>query len=241
MITALANPHRFLAFARWAMPAATVAAVLLFAIGLPWGLFYAPAERLQGESVRIIYIHVPAAWWALGVYVFMAGACFVGFVWRHAIADVAAKAAAPIGAVYAGLCLATGSLWAEATWERWWVWDARLTSMLILFLTYLGYLALHAAIEDEERAARIAGVFCMAGLINVPIVHFSVDWWTTQHQGASVFRADGPSIDPSMLWPLLVMALAYAAAFAALLMANMQAEIHRRRVEAAAARRLRAA
>lgn len=239
MINALANPERFMRVSRWAMPLAAGLALLLFAIGIPWALFYAPGDYQQKESVRIMYVHVPAAWWSMGVYAFMAVASFAGLVWRHALAFVAARAAAPVGAALAGLCLLTGSLWGAPTWGTWWIWDARLTSMLILFLIYLGYLALIAAIEDEERAARIAGVLCLAGIINLVIVHYSVEWWHTLHQGASVVRADGPSIHPSMLQPLLIMAGAYAAAFAALVMANMRADIFRRRVEAAALRRAR--
>jgi heme exporter protein C len=240
MIQALANPERFLAFSRVAAPLAAVLALALFAIGLPWGLLFSPADYQQGETVRIMYVHVPAAWWALGVYAFMAAASFTGLVWRHVLADVAARSAAPIGAAYAALCLVTGSLWGAPTWGTWWVWDARLTSMLILFLVYLGYLALLAAVEDQEKGGRLAAVLCLAGLVNLPIVHFSVEWWSTLHQGASVFRADGPSLHPTMLGPLLLMAGAYAAAFAALLLANMRAEIFRRRAEAAAARRAHA-
>jgi heme exporter protein C len=240
MIQALANPERFLAFSRVAAPLAAVLALALFAIGLPWGLLFSPADYQQGETVRIMYVHVPAAWWALGVYAFMAAASFTGLVWRHVLADVAARSAAPIGAAYAALCLVTGSLWGAPTWGTWWVWDARLTSMLILFLVYLGYLALLAAVEDQEKGGRLAAVLCLAGLVNLPIVHFSVEWWSTLHQGASVFRAEGPSLHPTMLGPLLLMAGAYAAAFAALLLANMRAEIFRRRAEAAAARRAHA-
>ena len=240
MIQAFANPARFLSFSAWAWPFAGVAALILFAIGAPWALVFSPGDYQQGESVRIMYVHVPAAWWALGIYAFMGGASFVSLIWRHALADVAARAAAPIGAFYAGLCLVTGSLWGAPTWGTWWVWDARLTSMLILFLTYLGYLALHAAIDVEERAGRLAAVLCLAGLINLPIVHYSVEWWSTLHQGASLLRDGGAAIHPSMLGPLLTMAGAYAAAFAALLLANMRAAVFRRRVEAARLRRARA-
>jgi len=191
--------------------------------------------------VRIMFIHVPTASLSLGIFVFMGAASFVGLVWRHALADVAARAAAPVGAVYAGLCLATGSLWGAPTWGTWWEWDARLTSMLVLFLTYLGYLALQAAIPERERAARLSAILCLAGLINIPIVKFSVDWWSTLHQPASLLRADGPSIDPSMLQPLLINMAAFAMTFVAMLLANMRADILQRRVEAAALRRAQAA
>ncbi|MBU6373059.1 MAG: heme ABC transporter permease [Alphaproteobacteria bacterium] len=237
MLTRYANPARFMALSSWAMPLAAVLAVAAFAIGLPWGLLYAPADYQQGESVRILYVHVPAAWWALGIYTAMTVASVMSLVWRHLLADVAARAMAPVGAAYCGLCLVTGSLWGEPTWGTWWVWDARLTSMLVLFLTYLGYLALWASVEDETRAARLAAILCLAGFINIPIVRFSVEWWSTLHQGPSLLRQGGSAIDPSMLTPLLIMAGAYAAAAAAIVMALMRAEIYRRRAMAAATRR----
>lgn len=237
MLTRYANPARFMALSSWAMPLAAVLAVAGFVVGLPWGLLYAPADYQQGESVRILYVHVPAAWWALGLYTAMAVASVMSLVWRHLLADVAARAMAPVGAAFCGLCLVTGSLWGEPTWGTWWVWDARLTSMLVLFLTYLGYLALWASIEDEARAARLAAILCLAGFINIPIVRFSVEWWSTLHQGPSLLRQGGSAIDPSMLTPLLIMAGAYAAAAAAIVMALMRAEIYRRRAMAAATRR----
>jgi heme exporter protein C len=223
------------------MPLAALVAAALFAIGAPWALLYAPADYQQGESVRIMYVHVPAAWWALGIYVAMGVASLMSLVWRHLLADVAARAMAPVGAAYCGLCLVTGSLWGEPTWGTWWVWDARLTSMLVLFLTYLGYLALWASIEDEARAARLAAILCLAGLINIPIVRYSVEWWSTLHQGPSLLRKGGSAIDPSMLQPLLVMAGAYAAGAAAIVMALMRAEIYRRKAFGAAARRAQTA
>ncbi|MDX2235805.1 MAG: heme ABC transporter permease CcmC [Hyphomonadaceae bacterium] len=241
MFAYFANPDRFMRLSAWGLPIATALAVVLFAIGLPWGLLYAPADFRQGESARIMFIHVPAAWWALGIYTFMAVASFAGLVWRHALADVAARAAAPVGAAYAALCLITGSFWGAPTWGTWWEWDARLTSMLVLFLTYVGYMALWGAIEDEARAARLAAILCLAGFINIPIVKFSVDWWNSLHQPASILRAGGSAMDPSMMQPLLVMAGAYLAAFAALLMAGMRADVFRRRASANAQRRARAA
>jgi heme exporter protein C len=171
----------------------------------------------------------------------MGVASLMSLVWRHLLADVAARAMAPVGAAYCGLCLVTGSLWGEPTWGTWWVWDARLTSMLVLFLTYLGYLALWASIEDEARAARLAAILCLAGLINIPIVRYSVEWWSTLHQGPSLLRKGGSAIDPSMLQPLLVMAGAYAASAAAIVMALMRAEIYRRKAFGAAARRAQTA
>jgi heme exporter protein C len=237
MLSYLANPARFMGFSAWAAPLFLALALALFAVGLPWGLVFSPADYQQGETVRIMYVHVPAAWWSMGIYAFMAVASFVSIVWRHALADVAARAAAPIGATFAGLCLVTGSLWGAPTWGTWWEWDGRMTSMLALFVTYLGYLALWSAIEDEEKAARLAAILCLAGAINLPIVHFSVEWWSTLHQPASIMRSGGSAIHPAMLGPLLTMAGAYASLFAALLLLNMRAAIHRRRVETA---RLRA-
>lgn len=237
MFSYLANPARFMAFSAWAGPIFMAAAAVLFAVGIPWALVYSPADYQQGETVRIMYVHVPAAWWSLGIYAFMGGASLVGLVWRHSLADVAARCAAPIGATFAGVCLISGSLWGAPTWGTWWEWDGRLTSMLVLFIIYLGYLALWSAIEDEERAARLAAILCLVGLINLPIVKFSVDWWSTLHQPASLFRAGGSAIDPSMLGPLLTMAGAFFFLFAGLLMFSMRAAIFRRRVESA---RLRA-
>lgn len=233
MLTYLANPARFMAFSAWAAPIFLAAALVLLAIGAPWGLFYSPADYQQGETVRIMYLHVPAAWWSMGIYAFMGVASFVGLVWRHALADVAARAAAPIGATFAAVCLITGSLWGAPTWGTWWEWDGRLTSMLALFVIYLGYIALWSAIEDEEKAARLAAILCLVGLVNLPIIKFSVDWWSTLHQPASILRAGGSSIHPSMLGPLFTMAGGFLCLFAALLMMNMRAAVFRRRVEAA--------
>lgn len=233
MLTYLANPARFMAFSAWAAPLCLGVAVVLFAIGLPWGLIYSPPDYQQGETVRIMYVHVPTAWWSLGIYAFMGVASFVGLVWRHALADVAARAAAPIGAAFAGLCLVTGSLWGAPTWGTWWEWDGRLTSMLVLFVIYLGYLALWGAIEDEDKAARLAGILCLAGLVNLPVVHFSVDWWSTLHQPSSILREGGSAIHPRMMGPLFTMAAAFFFLFAALVQMNMRAAIYRRRVEAA--------
>lgn len=225
MLSYFANPARFLRLSAWGLPVLTGLSALLLAIGLPWALLFAPADYLQGESVRMMFVHVPAAWWALSGFMALAGTSFVHLVWRHALADVAARAIAPVGAVYAGLCLVTGSLWGRPTWGTYWVWDGRLTSMLILFLSYLGYLALRAAMENEQRGARLGAVLALASAVNVPIVHFSVDWWNTLHQPSSLLRAGGSAIDPALLWPLLIMGLAYGAAFAALCVAGMRAQV----------------
>jgi heme exporter protein C len=225
----LANPHRFLSLARRLIPAFAVLAAILLAFGLGLG-FRAPPDYQQGETVRIIYIHVPSAWLGLGSYTLMAIAALGTLVWRHPLADVAAKAAAPIGAGFTLICLVTGALWGRPMWGAYWVWDARLTSVLVLFLLYLGILALWRAIEEPGQAGRAVAILTLVGFINVPIVKFSVDWWNTLHQPASVFRLDGPTIHPAILTPLLLTALGFAALFLALHLAAMRNEILRRRV-----------
>jgi heme exporter protein C len=235
---ALANPTRFLAVQATLQPWLWAATVALFAAGLYLGLVQAPVDYQQGETVRIMFVHVPAAWMALFVYSLMAAASAVGIVFRHPLADVAAKTAAPIGASFTFLALATGALWGKPMWGAWWVWDARITSMFVLLLLYLGYIAIWQAIEERSQAARIAAIVAIVGFINVPIIKFSVDWWNTLHQPASVLRLDGPAIHASMLVPLLVMALAYAALFMALHLVAIRTEIMARRarqIELAAA------
>jgi heme exporter protein C len=225
----LANPHRFLALARWVVPGFAVPAFVLLGAGIVLGL-QAPADYQQGETVRIMFIHVPSAWLALGIYTLMAAAALGTLVWRHPLADVAAKTAAPIGAAFSLICLVTGALWGRPMWGAYWVWDARLTSMLVLFLLYLGILALWRAIDDPGQAGRVVAVLTLVGFVNVPIVKFSVDWWNTLHQPASVFRLDGPAIHPAILTPLLISAAGFAALFVALHVAAMRNEILRRRV-----------
>ncbi len=226
----LANPARFLSLAKVALPYVWTVTAALFAIGLYGALVTAPADYQQGETVRIMYVHVPAAWMALFVYTMMAVASAVAIVFRHPLADAAATVAAPLGAVFCFLALVTGSLWGRPIWNTWWVWDARLTSMFVLFLLYIGYMAVWQSIDEPRRAAMVARVVALVGFVNVPIVKFSVDWWNSLHQPASVFRLDGPSITPSMLWPLLVMGLAYAFLFAALQLVAMRSEIAARKL-----------
>ena len=225
-----ANPTRFLSLANAALPFVWAATVILFAIGLYGALVSAPPDYQQGETVRIMFVHVPAAWLAMLVYTVMALASAVAIIFRHPLADVAAKTAAPIGAVFCFLALATGSLWGKPMWGAWWVWDARLTSMFVLFLLYVGYIAIWQAIEEPTRAAMIARIVALVGFINIPIVKFSVDWWNSLHQPASVFRAGGPSIATSILWPLLVMGLAYSFLFLALHLMSMRSEITARKL-----------
>src|ERR1700722_9708884 len=233
MFQALVNPQRFMAFSRWAAPLLGVIALVLAAAGLVLD-FQAPPDYQQGYTVHIMFIHVPAAWMAMFVYVCLGVASFLSLVFRHALAQAAARAAAPLGAGFTFLALVTGSLWGRPMWGTWWVWDARLTSVLLLFLLYLGYLALRAAIDDEARAARAAAILALVGVINLPIIYFSVDWWNSLHQGESIFRPGGPAIATVFLIPLGLMSLGYLAAFGALWLERTRAEIWRRRAQIAA-------
>ena len=227
-----ANPTRFTRLAGRIQPWAEGLAGVLLAVGLYLALVEAPADYQQGDTVRIMFVHVPSAWMAMFCYSFLAVASVIALIWKHPLADLAAKASAPIGAGFTFLALVTGSLWGKPMWGTWWVWDARLTSVLILFFLYLGYMALWQAIEDGQKAAKAAAVLALVGAVNVPIIKFSVDWWNTLHQPASVLRMDGPAIDPSMLWPLLIMALAFKAYFVALLLVRMRMELNLRRIRA---------
>ena len=225
----LANPTKFLALSDRILPWLAGAAFVVLAVGL-WLGFAAPEDFQQGITVRIMYIHVPFAWLSMLCYSLMALAALGTLVWRHPLADVALKAAAPIGAVFTALALVTGSIWGKPMWGAWWVWDARLTSVFVLFLMYLGILALTRAIDDPAKSARAAAIITLVGFINIPIIKFSVDWWNTLHQPASVIRMDGPTIDGEFLRPLLVMAIAFTLFFFTLHILAMRNEILRRRV-----------
>ena len=203
--------------------------VLSLVVGLTLAML-SPADYQQGETVKIMFIHVPAAWVASLAYVVMTAAALGTLVWRHPLAEAAQKAAVPLGAGFTLICLVTGSLWGKPMWGTYWVWDARLTSMLVLFITYLGLLALWHTIEEPGRAARAASILTLVGSINLPIVKFSVDWWNTLHQPASVFRMGGPTIDKSMLVPLLIMAVSFTAIFTTLHLMSIRNEILRRRL-----------
>ena len=226
-----ANPARFLRISNVILPWAAGLTVVLMIVGLYLSLFASPADYQQGDTVRIMYIHVPAAWMSLFVYTNMAISAAVGLVWKHPLADLFTKAAAPIGAGFTALCLITGSLWGEPMWGTWWVWDARLTSVLILFFLYLGYMALVNAFDDPTRGAKAGAILVLVGVVNVPIIKFSVDWWNTLHQPASVVRMGGPSIDPSMLWPLLMMGLAFTAYFVTVVLLRVRSEIAARKIQ----------
>lgn len=225
----LANPTRFMALSGTILPWLWAAASLTIAYALYLTFFVAPEDYQQGQTVKIMFIHVPAAWLAMGGYLVVAISSFGLLVFRHPLADVSAKAAAPLGAMFTALALITGSLWGKPMWGTWWVWDARLTSVLVLLLFYLGYIALRAAMDDETRGGRAAAILALVGLINLPIVKFSVDWWNSLHQGASVFRADGPAMTNDYLIPLLLMGLGYMAAFGSLWLVRIRAEVWRRK------------
>jgi heme exporter protein C len=237
----LANPTRFLAFAARGLPWLVAATVAASAAGLYLVWFVAPDDYQQGATVKIMFIHVPSAWLAMFGWALMSIAALGTLVWRHPLADVAAKSAAPLGAAFTFLALFTGSLWGRPMWGTYWVWDARLTSVLVLFLMYLGLIALWRTVDDPARAGRAAAILTLVGAVNLPVIKFSVDWWNTLHQPASVFRVGGPAIHPAILTPLFLMALAFVLLFVTLHLAAMRNEILRRRVRAMGLMRAHAA
>ena len=238
MLQRFANPTRFQRLARALGSWCAWPAGLLIAAGLYFAFFASPPDYQQGDSVRIMYIHVPSAWMALFVYSFMAAASTVGLIWKHPLAHVAAESAAPVGAAFTLVCLISGSLWGKPMWGAWWVWDARLTSVLVLFFLYLGFMALRGAFDDPSRGERSAAILALVGFVNVPIIKFSVDWWNTLHQPSSMVRLDGLAIHPAMLTPLLLMGAGFTLFFAALLMVRMRGALLERRARALTAARL---
>jgi heme exporter protein C len=231
-----ANPARFLRLSARLLPWLGGALALTLAAGLYLALVGSPVDYRQGALVRVMYVHVPAAWMASGVYFSLVVASIVSLVWRHPLADVAARGMAPIGAVFTAVCLITGSIWGYPTWGTWWAWDGRMTSVLVLLFIYLGYMALWSALEERANAAKIAAVLAIAGGINLPVIKFSVDWWQTLHQPASILRKGGLAIAPEMLAPLLAMWAAYILIFAVTLLWRMRADIARQKLDALAAR-----
>ena len=240
MFHRFANPTRFLRFADAVQPWIAGATLILLAAGLYLGLFSSPADYQQGETVRIMYVHVPSAWMALFCYTSLAASCAVALIWKHPLADLAAKATAPIGASFTFLALVTGSLWGKPMWGTWWVWDARLTSVLVLFFLYLGYMALNNAFDDPGRGAKASSILALVGFVNVPIIKFSVEWWNTLHQPSSVVKLSGPAIHSSMLTPLLLMGLAFTTYYLWVLLVRMRAEITQGKVRALLMRRAQA-
>lgn len=223
-----AKPEQAYRLAGLWLPWFAVFSVVSFAIGLVWGLAFAPADYQQGDAFRIIYIHVPAAILSMGAYSSMAIAAFIGLVWQIKTSDMAVAAIAPVGAVFTAIALFTGAAWGKPMWGAWWVWDARLTSELILLFLYLGVIALYNAISDKVLAGRAAGILALVGVINLPIIHYSVEWWNTLHQGASITKFDRPSIANDMLWPLLLMIVAFSCFLGAVTLMRLRNELIRR-------------
>ncbi len=231
----LANPARFRRFSQRVLPGLGFATALMVAVGFYMAFFVAPEDYQQGNTVRIMFVHVPSAWLSMAGYALLAGLGASLLVWRHPLAALMARAAAPVGASFAAVCLLTGSLWGRPMWGTYWVWDARLTSMLLLFFLYLGHIALSRAYDSPERGDRAAAILALIGVINLPIIKFSVDWWNTLHQPASIMRLDAPAIHNSILVPLLWMAVSLLFLFVFLVLLRTETEIDRRRLENAEA------
>lgn len=225
-----ANPGRFLRLSGRLLPWLWGAAALALAVGIPWALFFSPPDWQQGETVRIMYVHVPMAWLAMAGYMALAVASATALIWRHPLADLFAREISPLGAAVTALCLATGSLWGRPMWGTWWVWDARLTSVLVLFFLWVGHAALVRAFDDDERGARAGAILAVIGAINVPVVKFSVDFFNTLHQPASVARIGGPSLHVDILYPLLACAIGFSFLFAALVVARTRAAVMEKRI-----------
>ena len=226
-----ANPARFLRIARWLTPALLLAGLLLAGAALAWGLTGLPAERLQGETVRIVLVHVPTAWLGMAGWSAIAVASLTELVWRHPLAAIAARAAAAPGAVFAAVCLATGSIWGRPAWGTWWVWDGRLTAMLVLLFLYFGYMALAAAIDREGGSSRIAAIFGLVGAINIPIIHYSVIWWNSLHQAPSLSMGSS-AMAAEFLIPLLAATLGFSLLFGGVVLARMRAILAQVQAEA---------
>ena len=227
-----ANPAQFTKLATRILPWTSSFAAICFLFGLYFSIFDSPADYQQGETVRIMYVHVPAAWMSLFTYSLLAAASASFLIWKHSLADIAARSLAPIGAAFTAITLITGALWGQPMWGTWWVWDARLTSVLVLFFLYLGYMALVNAFDDPEKGSKAAAVLALIGFVNVPIIKFSVDWWNTLHQPASLSRLDAPAIDISMLTPLLLMALGFKLLLISILIIKMRTILIEKRIEA---------
>ena len=220
-----ASPAYFYKLAGQLLPWFVVSTIILMSVGLVGGLVFAPADYQQGEGFRIIYVHVPSAWMSMFVYMVMAITSAIFLVWHIKLADIVARSSAVIGASFTFLALATGSIWGKPMWGTWWVWDARLTSELLLLFLYLGYIGLRAAIDDRRMAGKAASILALVGVVNIPIIHYSVVWWNTLHQPASVSKFDNPSIETSMLVPLLCMALAFKLFYVCVLLINARSEV----------------
>jgi len=236
-----ANPARFLRLARWLTPLLLLGGTVITAVALGWGLFFAPAESLQGETVRILYIHVPAAWLGMAGWMAIAAASLAELVWRHPLAAIAARAAAAPGAFYTAACLVTGSLWGRPAWGTWWVWDGRLTSMLVLLFLYFGYIALAQASENDDVGGwRVTAIFGLVGAVNIPIIHYSVLWWNSLHQPPSITMGKS-AMAPDFLVPLLVATLGFSLILGGVVLARMRAILADMQAEARLRRKAMAA
>ena len=235
IFSGLSNPARFMSVSRWLAPGLGAGAAVAIVLGL-WLGFGVPDDYQQGSTVKVMFVHVPAAWLSMLGYGCLAGASFFGLIFRHSLADAAAKAVAPLGAAFTALALVTGSLWGRPMWGTFWVWDARLTSELVLLLLYVGYMALHSALDDEQKAARAAAILALVGVVNLPIIHYSVVWWNSLHQGETVLASGGSKASAVYLWPLLLMALGYTLLFGSLWLVRIRTEVWRRRAMAQALR-----
>ena len=227
----LANPSRFRVFSEKSYPYTLFMMIILMFVGLWYSLLNSPPDYQQGETVRIMYVHVPAAWMAMIVYLSMTIMSLFALVWRHPLADILSKCSAPIGASFTLIALVTGSIWGKPTWGTWWVWDARLTSVFILFLIYMGHITLVRSFEDEYKGARAGAILTLIGAFNLPIIKFSVDWWNTLHQPASVIKLDGPTIHIDMMIPLILMALGFLFFYFSFLLINVQTELNNRKLK----------
>lgn len=225
LLSYLANPARFLRFSHFATPISGWLAFALIGIGLILALFVSPPAKEHGETVRILYVHVPAAWSALAAYTGIAIASLISFVWRHSLADSVARSLALPGAAFTFLTLATGSLWGKPAWGTWWQWDGRMTSVLILLFIYIGYMAIWNIVSDRRQAARLAAILAMVGWLNIPIIKFSVNWWNTLHQPATVSEPGAPGVSAELWWPWLIMALGYTCLLAWFALRGTEAEL----------------
>ncbi len=234
----LASPKWFYTIARKVTPWLSVLMYSLMLAGLVLGLIFSPADYQQGNTVRIMYIHIPAAYMSMMIYVIMAVAGAIGLVWRMKMAHIVSVSCASIGAMFTALALLTGAIWGKPTWGTYWVWDARLTSELILLFLYLGFMALHSAYDDKKAADKASAVLALVGVVNIPIIHFSVEWWNTLHQGATLSKLEKPSMDTSMLWPLLIMIVAFKLYFVVTLFHKIRGEILLREKQASWVKKL---
>jgi heme exporter protein C len=225
-----ANPTRFIKLADKLLPWLAATTLILLALGLWQGLFASPPDYQQGDSVRIMYVHVPSAWMSMAIYSIMAAASASFLIWRHPLADIAARSSAMLGAAFTLITLVTGSLWGKPMWGAWWVWDARLTSVLVLFFFYIGYIALADSMAHDERGKKLCAVLALVGFVNIPVIRFSVEWWNTLHQPASIIREGGVAIDNSMLVPLFLMAGAFNLLYIVLLLVRMKTALIKQKI-----------